>query len=60
MDELKELIFSFDLDMKLKKKEECAKEILNFLIAPKTPEKTQNPSLSHPKRKATKRNYFDA
>ncbi|XP_065200224.1 protein DEK-like isoform X2 [Planococcus citri] len=60
MDELKELVFSFDLDMKLKKKDECAKEILNFLVSPKTSEKTQNAFISHPKRKATKRNYFDA
>lgn len=61
MNDIKELMFTFDLDMKRKKKDESIKDILNFLILPKESEKVNNPStINHPKRKATKRNYFDA
>lgn len=61
MPDIKELLFFLDLDMKIKKKEDAVKCILDFLVLPEPTENTQNAQpFGHPKRKATKRNYIDA
>lgn len=61
MPDIKELLFFLDLDMKIKKKEDAVKCILDFLVLPESTENTQNAQVfGHPKRKATKRNYIDA
>lgn len=61
MVDIKELVFLLDLDMKVRKKEEAVKLVLDFLISPEPTENTQNAQpLGHPKRKATKRNYHEA
>jgi hypothetical protein len=61
MDNVKELLYFLDLDLKYKKKEEAVKRVLNFLTRPdiSNTEQTTQPT-GHPKRKATKRNYEDA
>lgn len=58
--DLNDLLFCFDLDMKIKKKEDSVKNILDFLISPKPSKNSRKPPpTGHPKRKATKRNYYD-
>lgn len=57
---LREFLLLFDLDLKIRKKEDVIKAVLDFLLCPQRSERTQNPNIvSHPKRRATKRNYYE-
>ena len=57
---MKSLIYAFDREMNYKSKDEAVACILDFLIDPQ-PSKNPKPVLKgHPKRKATKRDYFEA
>jgi hypothetical protein len=52
-------MYTFDIDAKYKTKEEACTLIVDFLLDPQPMKNTKPPIEGHPRRKATKRNYFE-
>lgn len=56
---MKSLMYTFEIDEKYKTKDEAVTYILDFLLCPQPPKNPKAPIEGHPRRKATKRNYFE-